>query len=414
MNILHLSTSDCGGAGIACMRLHDALCKHSPDISSKVLVLHKTISPDTVYQYVAPKRTVWQILKRALQDRLRRKGIHLNQQMKDLSFRERALDANVGFVSLPYGYPELLAHPLFEWADLIHIHWVAGFIDYNTFFENIRKSYIWTIHDHNIFYGSFHTQFSNQHTSPQLQCEDLEVALRKQKAILRGKFKPHFVQLSRAMHDKSMQHPFTSKFSNSRIPLCIDPNFFYPIDKKVAKLSLGMDPTKIHILFIASELDVPWKGFSEFIKFLALLRMDDIAVILVGASQNPIHLSSYKVYSFQSIQSTDLLRLIYSASDIHISASTEESFGQTLLESIACGTPVISTPHYGAKDMIQLGTGYLCSGFTAENLLDGFSTFLDTTHSSFKVTDIDPSYSPIAVAIQYQALYLRVQQSGIQ
>lgn len=414
MNILHLSTSDCGGAGIACMRLHDALCKHTPDISSKVLVLHKTISPDTVYQYLAPKQSVWQIRKRALLERLRKKGIPLNQEMKDLSLRERALDADVGFVSLPFGIPELLEHPLFQWADLIHIHWVAGFIDYSSFFENLGKPYIWTIHDHNIFHGLFHTQFSNQHASPLIQRKDREVASRKQNAILRGKFKPHFVHLSRGMHEKSMQHPFTSQFSNSRIPLCIDPNLFYPIDKKLAKSSLGMDSTKTHILFIAAELDAPWKGFSEFVKFLALLGRDDIAVILVGTSRNPIHLSPYKVYSFQSIQSIDLLRLIYSASDLHISASTEESFGQTLLESIACGTPVISTPHYGAKDMIHLGTGYLCSGFTAESLLEGYSTYLDEMPRSLKVPDIDPSYTPIAVAMEYQTLYFSVQQSGIQ
>jgi glycosyltransferase involved in cell wall biosynthesis len=54
------------------------------------------------------------------------------------------------------------------------------------------------------------------------------------------------------------------------------------------------------------------------------------------------------------------LSLAYSAADVFVIPSVQESFGQTISESLACGTPVIGFATGGMLDMVRPGkTGRL-------------------------------------------------------
>jgi glycosyltransferase involved in cell wall biosynthesis len=54
------------------------------------------------------------------------------------------------------------------------------------------------------------------------------------------------------------------------------------------------------------------------------------------------------------------LSLAYSAADVFVIPSVQESFGQTVSESLACGTPVIGFATGGMLDMVRPGeTGQL-------------------------------------------------------
>ena len=57
--------------------------------------------------------------------------------------------------------------------------------------------------------------------------------------------------------------------------------------------------------------------------------------------------------------SQDDLANIYSAADLHISASQMETLGNTVLESLACGTPVITPKAQGFVDSIEHGVNGL-------------------------------------------------------
>jgi glycosyltransferase involved in cell wall biosynthesis len=54
-----------------------------------------------------------------------------------------------------------------------------------------------------------------------------------------------------------------------------------------------------------------------------------------------------------------LLALVYSAADIFVMPSLQESFGQTALQALACGTPVVGFEVGGIPDMVRPGVNGL-------------------------------------------------------
>ena len=61
----------------------------------------------------------------------------------------------------------------------------------------------------------------------------------------------------------------------------------------------------------------------------------------------------FPVHYLGKIDDENKLALLYSSADVMIVPSTEEVFGQTASESLACGTPVICFDTTGLKDLVD-------------------------------------------------------------
>ncbi|MBK7626700.1 MAG: glycosyltransferase [Bacteroidales bacterium] len=60
-----------------------------------------------------------------------------------------------------------------------------------------------------------------------------------------------------------------------------------------------------------------------------------------------------------NVANNNLLSIIYNCADVFVIPSLEEAFGQTALEAMSCGIPVVGFNTGGIPDMIQDGiTGY--------------------------------------------------------
>ena len=70
-----------------------------------------------------------------------------------------------------------------------------------------------------------------------------------------------------------------------------------------------------------------------------------------------------EVRQFGQINGQDTVAMVNSASDLVVAPATEETFGQTFIEAIACGTPVLGYPINGVRGAIRDGvTGILSGG----------------------------------------------------
>jgi glycosyltransferase involved in cell wall biosynthesis len=73
-----------------------------------------------------------------------------------------------------------------------------------------------------------------------------------------------------------------------------------------------------------------------------------------------------------------LLSQIYSAADVFVIPSLQEAFGQTALEAMACGTPVIGFAVGGIPDMVRPGvTGFLVPAGDTTSLRDAIRDLLE-------------------------------------
>ena len=174
-------------------------------------------------------------------------------------------------------------------------------------------------------------------------------------------------------------------FSNSRveiIPAGIDENTFAPLDKVEARTreNLPLDKKIILAGAIHGTRD-PRKGFQDLAQALKLLAKEgwkERAIMLVFGSKPPAHPPEVPLeVIYAGYVPDDRLIRLYSAADVFVAPSREEAFGQTALESLACGTPCVGFDVGGLRDTIlHQRTGYLAQPYSAIDLATGIAWIL--------------------------------------
>lgn len=127
----------------------------------------------------------------------------------------------------------------------------------------------------------------------------------------------------------------------------IDSSQFYPVStetKMELRKQLGLCPSKKIFLFVGRL--VKSKGIDYIVD--AMREMPDECVLLVVGDGDENALIQEKVEK-RSLQDRVLIRRptlniakFFQASDVYVMSSTYECFGQTILESVACGMRVVA------------------------------------------------------------------------
>jgi len=150
----------------------------------------------------------------------------------------------------------------------------------------------------------------------------------------------------------------------------LDIQSFFPKDKDTCRRMLDLDPDSIVISFGAADVGNRRKGIRELLAALSKVDSNDKLVLLIfGKSLPQIGPIDIPSIHFGFVESPALLSAIYSASDIFVIPSLEEAFGQTALEALSCGTPVVGFQTGGIPDMVIHGkTGLLAQPNDANDL----------------------------------------------
>ena len=113
------------------------------------------------------------------------------------------------------------------------------------------------------------------------------------------------------------------------------------------------------------------------------------------------------------IKDVSSLRSLYSAADVMLVPSLQEAFGQTITESMACGTPVVAFNATGPAGIIQhLENGFLADPFSAGSLAEGLEVLGGNTKLRKKLSRnarkaVENYFSFEAVLPIWKKLYLQ-------
>ncbi|MGB3405210.1 MAG: tetratricopeptide repeat protein [Microcoleaceae cyanobacterium] len=158
----------------------------------------------------------------------------------------------------------------------------------------------------------------------------------------------------------SQQQQHLPKNKIQKITLGIDTDIFKPRDKKYCRQRLGLPQEKFIILTGSTSITDERKGGRYLIEALKIANLDNILLVGFGHGYPAIEGVNCEIDQTGFIQNRSLLATYYSAADLFVGASLEETFGLTFIEAAACGTPAVGYASGGVQEAILDGvTGRL-------------------------------------------------------
>jgi len=218
------------------------------------------------------------------------------------------------------------------------------------------------------------------------------------------------------------QSPLLNRFDLHWIPYGLDTDVFKPIPKHVARQALGL-PLQVQIvLFGASSLNDRRKGAFYLRKALQELARSglnsNIMLLTVGSgslnSDDPK--LPYPVHSLGMISNDHLLATCYSAADVYVLPTLADNLPIAVIESMACGTPVISFQVGGVSEIVRhMETGYLATYQDPADLAVGIQKLLNDPILCSKMgllcrKIVEQEYSEKLQTDRYTRLYCEVLQ----
>ena len=424
MRVTHLSTYHLfGGAAVAANRLHGALQKQvwsDAPIESTMLVgtpnRLETHKPAPGVTYLANNFLAEQTaFGRFVAERL-----YFLPHERDPSVRFQFSPARFG--------ANLDFHPAIQQADVLHLHWINfGFLSLGGLQSlfNLGKPIVWTLHDQWAFTGGCHYARGCPHFQTHCrQCpylkkpgeQDLSSRVFEQKKSLFGHARVHFTPPSQWLAQEARQSALLQSFPFTVIPYAIDQYVFQPVARSAANDHLDLpDTSRPRLLFGSANVTDTRKGFRYFAEALTLLHQQHPAltpeILIFGKGRS--HLFNelpYPVRHLGILTSEDAIVAAYNAADAMVVPSLEDNLPNTVIEALACGTPVAGFRTGGIPEMIDhQQNGYLADVGSAQQLADGLAFIL--THPSPETLrqnarqSAEARFSEAVVARQHIALY---------
>lgn len=378
MKVVHVSTYHTfGGAAIAALRLHHALL--SAGIESTVLVQEKERNEEGVEAFANDFFAKKLTLTRFATERL---YFSLKEKEKEVRFHFSPLWTGV----------DISTHPLIHQADIIHLHWINfGFLSLNSLEKlfALGKPVVWTMHDMSTFTGGCHYSrdcdkyLSHCHHCPYLRqpsAKDLAFRVFEHKMQLFKHAPLTLVSPSQWLADLAKKAATTRHVQAIAIPNLIDTEIFQPKNRKTAKIKLDLSTEKKWILFAGVNTQDPRKGFAYFKEATHLLKdkKEEWGVVVFGKTQpDAMAKLGLEVKSLGSLPSHEVVK-VYQAVDVMVVPSLEDNYPNTIIEAMACGTPVVGFDTGGIPEQIlHLQTGYVAQLYSAEDLAKGIQFVLE-------------------------------------
>ena len=315
----------------------------------------------------------------------------VNQKIQDFVTRKR--DKKAGGFALSLFGSDISKHDWIEKADFIYVHWILGgflSIDGLEKLAKLNKPMIVVMHDMwTITGGCFHsfdcqkflTHCGNCPMFPEEKEKDLSYKQFDAKLkFYSGYDNLFFVAPSKWLYNLANKGTLLKNKPVFRIPNPLDTNLFKPFEKKVAKKILNIDKYQHVISFGANKITSPYKGWKYLMEALRDLKNNheelNVCLLIFGSGPNKeIQESIPFPCKFMGFIADDYTtNLVYNASNVFVAPSLADNLPTTILESLACGTPVVGFDVGGIPDMIaHKKNGYLAKYKNEKDLSFGLN-----------------------------------------
>lgn len=409
MKVLIVNTHDqSGGAAIAAYRLHQGL--QQCGIDSHMLVQHKISDDESVHASRAKREKLFSYARSFF-------------DQAPLALYKNREHTTWSLNWFPHGIARKInaLNP-----DVVHLHWIGdSFVPINEI-KKIRQPLVWTLHDMWAFTGGCHyagdcARYTTQcGMCPQLKSassHDVSSWIWKRKRKSWKNCNLTIVAPSQWLAGCARQSSLFRDFPVEVIPNGIDTALFKPISKNVARDILNLPQDKKLILFgSVGSLSDKRKGFSFLKMGLQCLYKDNLyyecELLIFGESrkQNTDNFN-FPVHYLGKVPGDIALSLVYSAADVFVAPSIQENLANTVMESLACGTPVVAFNIGGMPDMIDhRSNGYLAQPFDLCDLAKGISWVLSEDKRSPALSinarnKVLNNFNQGVIARRYEALY---------
>ena len=279
----------------------------------------------------------------------------------DLDVKLHGLQSRV-FDNTGFGSKEATKKFL-RWADkfdpdVLHLHNLHGYyINIELLFNWIKSrpdmKVIWTLHDCWAFTG--HAAYCeasncnrwkkgcyncpNKSEYPKSFTDNSKTNWKKKKKLFSGVNNLTLVTPSKWLAEL-VEKSFLSSYPVEVINNGIDFDKFY-ISNNRSKSEYGITDTQKIILGVASIWDKR-KGLNDFIKLNSIINKEKYKIVLVGLSEKQKNELPKDIVGICHTESVDELVDLYSIASVFVNPTYEDNYPTTNIESIACGTPVIT------------------------------------------------------------------------
>ncbi len=261
--------------------------------------------------------------------------------------------------------------------EIIHLHNLHGYyVNYRILFSFLKNEFVgkggrvvWTLHDCWSFTGHcVHFEYagcdrwkSGCHNCPEKRqypasflMDSSESNYNNRRDSFAGIPGLTLVTPSEWLRDR-VGESFLKEYPVDVIPTGIDLKVFRPEESSLRdRYGVG---GKTLLLGVAN----PWrerKGFDDFIKLSEAVD-EDTVIVMIGLKPEQIkRLKSCK--NIIPLKKTDSLKEMvqwYTAADIYVNLTLEDTFPTTNLEALSCGTPVITYRAGGSPEALDEKTG---------------------------------------------------------
>lgn len=130
---------------------------------------------------------------------------------------------------------------------------------------------------------------------------------------------------------------------------------------------------KLIVLGVAFNWDER-KGIDVF-SYLARTLPSDFQIVLVGTKEEDKKSLPKNIIAINKTESQKELAQIYTAADVFVNATREDTFPTVNIEALACGTPVITFDTGGSGEIIDESCGIKVNKNDTQALLDAIISF---------------------------------------